>query len=110
LCFNSRPRAAGDADLEALLPLVLAVSIHARARRATLEKEADEFAEAFQFTPARGGRLTLAAMGEKVLEFQFTPARGGRLPAAAIIIDRLLFQFTPARGGRQYPPCSFPGN
>ena len=76
--FNPRPRAAGDGE-----PLGWRgggeVSIHARARRATVAGPRTKLASsAFQSTPARGGRRQLSPRVPRALPFQSTPARGGR--------------------------------
>jgi len=54
------------------------VSIHARARRATLVIAFDRIELLFQSTPARGGRPAGATLGGEGDLFQSTPARGGR--------------------------------
>ena len=55
LCFNSRPRVAGD--LKAWIATAgYTVSIHARAWRATVVTTKVTLVTVFQFTPARGGR------------------------------------------------------
>ncbi len=76
-CFNSRPREAGDLRHQRER-IVAAVSIHARARRATVDKFTQETGELFQFTPARGGRRCSSRVCIPSPGFQFTPARGGR--------------------------------
>ena len=78
LRFNSRPRVAGDKTFLMAANIAHGVSIHARAWRATQHPNRELTAFKFQFTPARGGRLTVALMVRKETQFQFTPARGGR--------------------------------
>ena len=56
--FNPRPRAAGDWSLAMVTISAIVVSIHARARRATLGRPPPIGSTTpFQSTPARGGRL-----------------------------------------------------
>ena len=96
--FNSRPRVAGDSIAasmsacssfqftparggrrrQALRHLLIRVSIHARAWRATGAARRVARKGVFQFTPARGGRRPPSPRMERAIRFQFTPARGGR--------------------------------
>jgi len=55
------------------------VSIHARARRATCRSGSKQLGTAFQSTPARGGRPAFNPAARQTKLFQSTPARGGRL-------------------------------
>ena len=77
--FNSRPRVAGDHMFSYVVAAL----------------------EAFQFTPARGGRRGEDGRLRHAVLFQFTPARGGRLAALKRRVATAEFQFTPARGGRR---------
>jgi len=78
VCFNPRPRAAGDfRDLQHENDQI--VSIHARARRATDGLGCMLAGFGFQSTPARGGRRLLVGAADFHDAFQSTPARGGRL-------------------------------
>ena len=54
-CFNPRPRATGD-KANAAAVLAYTVSIHARARRATMHFSRQVNLQEFQSTPARDGR------------------------------------------------------
>ena len=68
----------------------MTVSIHARAWRATLRIRRTVIWRWFQFTPARGGRLSDMVLWRMNLLFQFTPARGGRrlIDLAMVAINR----------------------
>ena len=123
--FNSRPRVAGDTGAATAAPMaafqftparggrpvpevgadgLVAVSIHARAWRATRSHAEGDAANPFQFTPARGGRRSHAESDAVHHPFQFTPARGGRRPDHRAAPAHRWFQFTPARGGRRWLP------
>ena len=88
---------------------LLQVSIHARAWRATPPEEPPVPDPSFQFTPARGGRLTW-----REIEFEILVSIHARAWRATAIqrenTSATLFQFTPARGGRRTsrraPPAS----
>jgi len=103
ICFNPRPRTAGDRGLG--LQVILC--------------------GVFQSTPAHGGRREGAAGGgHRLGVFQSTPAHGGRRPTWVSLratpgfnprprtagdhghvsdLTVLPFQSTPAHGGRQNP-------
>ncbi len=118
--FNSRPRVAGDAGVGRPVRH-LAVSIHARAWRATAKEWRGGILETFQFTPARGGRPIAAcpAIDTMLVSIHARAWRATSEPAEADAARRfnsrprvagdcvrsretlpLVFQFTPARGGR----------
>ena len=100
--FQSTPPRGGRRRMRAHGGVVIDVSIHARARRATVMPRAGTCSGAFQSTPARGGRRggSVAALGN--LQFQSTPPRGGRHErSGAPSPSCASFQSTPARGGRR---------
>ena len=97
--FNSRPRVAGDRRVCGER-VGAAVSIHARAWRATQLPRTMSKTIRFQFTPARGGRPAQSLDVWHLAQFQFTPARGGRQKVHGDNSMTPRFQFTPARGGR----------
>ncbi len=76
--FNPRPRTAGDLVLLARLDLAHIVSIHARARRATFRG----FASGYGYRVSIHARARRATVIVRVLRvpnaFQSTPAHGGR--------------------------------
>jgi len=76
--FNPRPRAAGDDTLAQMIEH-RDVSIHARARRATVDCVRG-LVEGLVSIHARARRATLhvAAVSGQLKQFQSTPARGGR--------------------------------
>ena len=97
--FNSRPRTTGDDEYQPDC-IVIDVSIHARARRATSTREAQSFARVFQFTPAHDGRHCPHRPHLLLILFQFTPAHDGRLGFGLAGLNSM-FQFTPAHDGRR---------
>ncbi len=144
-CFNPRPRAAGDRRGVAVSMSIttfqstparggrrccgfsdrcqLHVSIHARARGATIDSR-DAAAQLVSFNPrpraagdlvdavapasacvsihARARRATCrSTCCRSMTMFQSTPARGGRHVLVASSMCRQMFQSTPARGGRR---------
>ena len=77
VCFNSRPRVAGDQRIARVLECV-EVSIHARAWRATLGGGCRSYPRVVSIH-ARAWRATRAFSSLPPFSlFQFTPARGGR--------------------------------
>ena len=102
--FQFTPARGGRPVPEVGADGLVAVSIHARAWRATRSHAEGDAANPFQFTPARGGRRSHAESDAVHHPFQFTPARGGRRPDHRAAPAHRWFQFTPARGGRRWLP------
>ena len=109
ICFNSRPRVAGDLKKAFFAYTRNVVSIHARAWRATVPSKMMYLCPSFQFTPARGGRLGAANTHNGQFLFQFTPARGGRreveaeLRAQIVSIHARAWRATQGATGAQGP-------
>ena len=88
------------------------VSIHARARRATIQfRNGATLRFMFQSTPARGGRRRVQALpGPGQGRFNPRPREAGDWSKAASTPPATWFQSTPARGGRRpSPPHPAPG-
>ena len=82
VCFNPRPRAAGDLIMSERSTLLNRVSIHARARRATMANCWTMMANEFQSTPARGGRPLRTPIVHSLFSFNPRPRAAGDIEYA----------------------------
>jgi len=104
--FQSTPARGGRLATSVALNRTAEVSIHARARRATVALAGFSTVHLFQSTPARGGRPATDEISIGAHLFQSTPARGGRRRPGPSLRRPAMFQSTPARGGRRpWPQC-----
>ena len=102
-CFNPRPREAGDLGRRAVRAGHGDVSIHARARRATVRRSTSApTTRSFNPRPREAGDVVQGDAAQTLSAlFQSTPARGGRRTGSSPSpASRAKFQSTPSRGGR----------
>ena len=119
--FNSRPRTTGD-QLESGQWVRDTVSIHARARRATVGSSTNSPGSLFQFTPAHDGRPQVLPMSMRLQCFNSRPRTTGDAMSLMRCLPHFgfnsrprttgdvhgtrrashpnMFQFTPAHDGR----------
>ena len=96
--FQSTPARGGRRSVGSLGASALGVSIHARARRATIAIPVRlAKVRRFQSTPARGGRRSSLDNAQHPVSIH---ARARRATCGRHIGAKLTFQSTPARGGR----------
>ena len=100
--FNSRPRTTGDDDRGARR-VAINVSIHARARRATLLPVRFGRARVFQFTPAHDGRLQRSRLQRLRISVSIHARARRATPTPMAPPTISTFQFTPAHDGRPAP-------
>ena len=98
--FQFTPLREGRPMPQANMGIKLAISIHAPARGATLQRSEYIGGNRFQFTPLREGRLQQLRLAAVSPLFQFTPLREGRRTVSSTRACLPLFQFTPLREGR----------
>ena len=98
--FNSRPSARGDVSKSGAL-VMNEISIHAPPRGATRTTRRSLYADVFQFTPLREGRLFAGGLRKNERHFNSRPSARGDARQMGTFTTTSAFQFTPLREGRR---------